>query len=263
VEIFREWYGCSLTLPWSILHGADISRLQGQVTDLETEAATPLPILNPSVRVILLAHSAGLVDLCLVFSRIYDTDAPAHSGLVASDTLFSVLDHRPVSADPDVKLMFPLIHGLMAFDTPYNGLSSSMFAYGAFSQYHNLSSIWSWHLSRGAVIQRRDRSSINSGTFVETMATSCVTYRNLRCHYCGWSSSIRQSRRDRPVTVQTQQREDLILVVEGQPREPVPRDLSSPDLCKSQQHWRGLCLDSKPPQVRWCIDEAGAAEDKT
>jgi hypothetical protein len=39
--------------------------------------------------------------------------------------------------------MFPLIHGVLAFDTPYNGLSRSMFAYGAFSQYQNLSSVWS------------------------------------------------------------------------------------------------------------------------
>ena len=38
--------------------------------------------------------------------------------------------------------MFPLIRGVIAFDTPYNGLSRSMFAYGAFSQYQNLSSIW-------------------------------------------------------------------------------------------------------------------------
>lgn len=43
VEIFREW-------------------LQGQVTTLEREAGTPTPILNPSVKVVLLAHSAGLVD---------------------------------------------------------------------------------------------------------------------------------------------------------------------------------------------------------
>lgn len=38
--------------------------------------------------------------------------------------------------------MFPLIQGVMAFDTPYNGLSRSMFAYGAFSQYQNISSMW-------------------------------------------------------------------------------------------------------------------------
>ena len=38
--------------------------------------------------------------------------------------------------------MFPLIHGVLTFDTPFNGLSRSMFAYGAFSQYQNLSSVW-------------------------------------------------------------------------------------------------------------------------
>ena len=63
-------------------------------------------------------------------------------GFVAADTLFSVLDNTPVSSDPKQKLMFPLIQGVMAFDTPYNGLSHSMFAYGAFSQYQNISSIW-------------------------------------------------------------------------------------------------------------------------
>lgn len=63
-------------------------------------------------------------------------------GFVAADTLFSVLDNRPVSAIPNQKLMFPLIHGVLAFDTPFNGLSRSMFAYGAFSQYQNLSSVW-------------------------------------------------------------------------------------------------------------------------
>jgi hypothetical protein len=38
--------------------------------------------------------------------------------------------------------MFPLVQGVMAFDTPYNGLYRSMFAYGAFSQYQNISSVW-------------------------------------------------------------------------------------------------------------------------
>lgn len=103
VQTFREW-------------------LQDQVTDLERNAATPSAILNPSVSVILVAHSMG--------------------GFVAADTLFSVLDNRPVSADPESKLMFPLIQGVMAFDTPYNGLARAMFAYGAFSQYQNLSSMW-------------------------------------------------------------------------------------------------------------------------
>jgi len=63
-------------------------------------------------------------------------------GFVAADALFSVLDNKPVSSNPDLKLMFPLIQGVMAFDTPYNGLARAMFAYGAFSQYQNISSMW-------------------------------------------------------------------------------------------------------------------------
>jgi hypothetical protein len=63
-------------------------------------------------------------------------------GFVAADTLFSVLDNKPVSSDLELKLMFPLIQGVMAFDTPYNGLARAMFAYGAFSQYQNISSMW-------------------------------------------------------------------------------------------------------------------------
>lgn len=127
VEDFKEW-------------------LQGQITDLETHAATPLAIQNPSVGVILVAHSVG--------------------GLVAADTLFSVLDNRPISTDPNTKLMFPLIHGLIAFDTPYNGLSRSMFAYGAFSQYQNLRSIWSIGTSVGALL---------AGSGTRTAAANQVT----------------------------------------------------------------------------------------
>jgi triacylglycerol esterase/lipase EstA (alpha/beta hydrolase family) len=91
VEAFKEW-------------------LQGQVTELEVKEGTKGPIQNPSVGVVLVAHSVG--------------------GLVAADTLFSVLDNRPVSSDEKVRLVWPLVYGLMAFDTPYNGLSRSMFAYG-------------------------------------------------------------------------------------------------------------------------------------
>lgn len=40
----------------------------------------------------------------------------------------------------------------MAFDAPYNGLSRSMFAYGAFSQYQNLASIWSIGASVGSLM---------------------------------------------------------------------------------------------------------------
>src|SRR5436190_10198109 len=61
VEIFREWYNTSMILFENIFIGLgnDFVRLQDQVTDLEQNAATPLAILNPSVGVILIAHSMG------------------------------------------------------------------------------------------------------------------------------------------------------------------------------------------------------------
>lgn len=38
--------------------------------------------------------------------------------------------------------MFPLIQGLLTFDTPYNGLARSMFVYGAFSNYQKVSTVF-------------------------------------------------------------------------------------------------------------------------
>jgi len=38
--------------------------------------------------------------------------------------------------------MFPLIQGLLAFDTPLNGLARSMFVYGAFSNYQKVSNVF-------------------------------------------------------------------------------------------------------------------------
>ncbi|KAH0559552.1 hypothetical protein GP486_003928 [Trichoglossum hirsutum] len=66
-------------------------------------------------------------------------------GFVAADTLFSILDDMPAtseSAEQEPRLMFPLIQGVLSFDTPYNGLARSMFVYGAFSQYQKVSSVW-------------------------------------------------------------------------------------------------------------------------
>lgn len=100
--------------------------------DLERAAGTEgrNVILEPSVGVVLVAHSMG--------------------GFVAADALFSVLSNRPELEEREGEgeegggqPMFPQIHGLLAFDTPFNGLARSMFAYGAFSQYQNISGIWS------------------------------------------------------------------------------------------------------------------------
>lgn len=91
---------------------------------------------------------------------------------MAADTLFSVLDNRPMSPDPNTKLMFPLIHGLIAFDTPYNGLSRSMFAYGAFSQYQNISSLWNVGSSVGALLTSSGVGSASRAATKKQLASS-------------------------------------------------------------------------------------------
>ena len=81
----------------------------------------PWPPTDKHVGVILVAHSMG--------------------GFVASEALFHALDERAHSDDPSAPL-FPMIQGILSFDTPYNGLARSMFVYGAFSNYQKVSSVF-------------------------------------------------------------------------------------------------------------------------
>ncbi|KAL1840383.1 hypothetical protein VTJ49DRAFT_509 [Mycothermus thermophilus] len=78
----------------------------------------PWPPNDRHVGVVLIAHSMG--------------------GFIATDTLFRILDSRPSPTGP----IFPLIHGILTFDTPLNGLARSMFVYGAFSNYQKVSSVF-------------------------------------------------------------------------------------------------------------------------
>ena len=78
----------------------------------------PWPPTDRDVGVVLVAHSMG--------------------GFVAADSLFLSLKDRSDDASPP----FPLIQGILTFDTPYNGLARSMFVYGAFSNYQKVSSVF-------------------------------------------------------------------------------------------------------------------------
>ncbi|GAB1320964.1 DUF676 domain-containing protein [Madurella fahalii] len=81
----------------------------------------PWPPNDRKVGVILVSHSMG--------------------GFVASDALFRVLDDH-CNDEGGAGPMFPFIQGIIAFDTPYNGLARSMFVYGAFSNYSKVSNVW-------------------------------------------------------------------------------------------------------------------------
>ena len=85
-------------------------------------------------------------------------------GFVATDAMFSILSNRPKIDGKEC--MFPLIAGLLTFDTPYNGMARSLFAYGAFSQYQNASTLYSlWSsLSGGLGLQAASAAASSFAT---------------------------------------------------------------------------------------------------
>ncbi|KAI0420963.1 hypothetical protein F5X98DRAFT_371448 [Xylaria grammica] len=103
---------------------AFLSWLKERVMDVrKAHCGKPWPPNDREVGVILVAHSMG--------------------GFVASDTLFLILNER-LAGDQEASDLpiFPLIQGILTFDTPFNGLARSMFVYGAFSNYQKVSSVF-------------------------------------------------------------------------------------------------------------------------
>ncbi|UPK91630.1 hypothetical protein LCI18_002565 [Fusarium solani-melongenae] len=96
--------------------------LKERVMDMrKKKSEKPWPANDRDVGVILVAHSMG--------------------GFVAADSLFLALNERAANSSED-GLIFPLIQGILTFDTPYNGLARSMFVYGAFSNYQKVNSVF-------------------------------------------------------------------------------------------------------------------------
>ncbi|WYZ37667.1 hypothetical protein EsH8_II_001173 [Colletotrichum jinshuiense] len=88
----------------------------------KTNVEKPWPPKDREVGVVLVAHSMG--------------------GFVAADTLFLAINERAQSNPSEEDPIFPLIQGILTFDTPYNGLARSMFVYGGFSNYQKVSSVF-------------------------------------------------------------------------------------------------------------------------
>ncbi|OTB09371.1 hypothetical protein M426DRAFT_6645 [Hypoxylon sp. CI-4A] len=99
-----------------------LSWLKEKVMDVrKAHSEKPWPPHDRDVGVILVAHSMG--------------------GFVASDTLFLILNERIAHGQEEAPI-FPLIQGILTFDTPFNGLARSMFVYGAFSNYQKVSTVF-------------------------------------------------------------------------------------------------------------------------
>ncbi|KAI1458283.1 hypothetical protein F4805DRAFT_144504 [Annulohypoxylon moriforme] len=103
--------------------------LLNKVIDLEVANGTHSPTVDPSVRVILIGHSMG--------------------GIVAAETAIAIASEVPITQDdgdsmaPNVGepltsgLMFPYIQGVLAFDTPFLGISPGVVAHGAEGHYNS------------------------------------------------------------------------------------------------------------------------------
>ncbi|KAI9810309.1 MAG: hypothetical protein M1827_006359 [Pycnora praestabilis] len=94
--------------------------LQNKVIDIEVANGTPSPTVDPSVRTILVGHSMG--------------------GIVAAETVLSLTSEKPVSESSESSsFMFPYVQGILAFDTPYLGISPGVVAHGAEQKYNTAS----------------------------------------------------------------------------------------------------------------------------
>lgn len=93
--------------------------LQTQVIDIEVSNSTPSPTIDPSVHTILIGHSMG--------------------GIVAADAVLSLATDIPIDSSSSSETfnanLFPYVQGVLAFDTPYLGISPGVVAHGAEGHY--------------------------------------------------------------------------------------------------------------------------------
>ncbi|QPH01584.1 hypothetical protein C2857_005787 [Epichloe festucae Fl1] len=93
---------------------------------MEVASGAPSPTVDPSVRTILIGHSMG--------------------GIVAAELVIALASEKPIYSEDGIEkeerpifnsLMFPYVQGVLAFDTPYLGISPGVVAHGAEGHYQN------------------------------------------------------------------------------------------------------------------------------
>lgn len=131
----------------------DQSRLQNKVIDLEVAASTPSPTIDPSVHIILIGHSmGGIVAAETLLAIASDSPVPTYSD--TSTETNATKPHPSTAAhtyptqyaaprDENPTFMFPYIQGILAFDTPYLGISPGVVAHSAEQHYRTASTAYS------------------------------------------------------------------------------------------------------------------------
>lgn len=136
-------------------------RLQNKVIDLEVEASTPSPTIDPAVHTILIGHSMGGIVAAETLLTITSDSPVSQIRSDSTDPLPSTAAHtqqttsksaqtdtpkasRPSTSQPaSSSFMFPYIQGILAFDTPYLGIAPGVVAHGAEQHYKSASSAYS------------------------------------------------------------------------------------------------------------------------
>ncbi|KAM3514597.1 hypothetical protein MY11210_001703 [Beauveria gryllotalpidicola] len=98
--------------------------LEEKVIDLEVAAGTASPTIDASVRTILVGHSMG--------------------GIMAVESVLGIASDQPIYSEDGIQkseipnfssLLFPYVQGVLAFDTPFLGISPGVVAHGAEGHY--------------------------------------------------------------------------------------------------------------------------------
>ncbi|KAK4997806.1 hypothetical protein LTR28_013868, partial [Elasticomyces elasticus] len=204
---FKEWYVAALS--------ADM--LQNKVIDLEVANGTPSPTIDPSVRTILVGHSmGGIVAAETLLSIAGDQPVPltskhpyasANSSTIPAEASSTARQassstsnlappspphdaaQRSSSAPPtdkhttsvgDSTLFFPYVQAILAFDTPYLGISPGVLAHGAeehwntataaYSAYTNASSLFGWTGAKPAQQQQQHHQPVDESKMLPAPA---------------------------------------------------------------------------------------------
>lgn len=121
----------ALTLP---------TRLLEKVIDLEVAAGTPSPTVDPSVRAVLVGHSMGGIVAAETLIRLTSEKPIPPSTLPSQDGAAEGEEMGEDSALPPLStLVFPYVQGILAFDTPFLGISPGVVAHGAEERYNDAS----------------------------------------------------------------------------------------------------------------------------
>ncbi|KAK3379737.1 hypothetical protein B0T24DRAFT_647221 [Lasiosphaeria ovina] len=139
--------------------------LLNKVIDLEVAAGAPSPTIDPSVHVILIGHSMGGIvaaETAITLASeqpIHGSTNPATDDNPKPNAAGAIPTPPPQPPSPN-SLMFPYIQGVLAFDTPFLGISPGVVAHGAeskittastaISQLSGLTGLWGGARAAGA-----------------------------------------------------------------------------------------------------------------